>query len=367
MVTVEDFSRLVSGIYAAAVAPQHWEAAIREVHRTVGGVGGALATAEGAVWSIENTTLPYAAMKSYAEHYRHLDHVLATVQRGPVGVVRTGTELIQPNRWSEFYNGWMRPNGLYDGLFVRLTGGARPTIFIVASSDDSAPFDTPERVKVLSGLAPHLQQAVCTQGKLSALTQLNADLAGALDAVRHGMILVGLDGVVINPNTAAERILRAEDGLRMRSGHLGATSTHMDRKLRGAIHFALLDDESDVCRGQSFTCDRPSGRRPYVVHVLPLRRSLNDEIPSDATALVLIVDPENEPEPTAAQLQRVYGLTNAEAKVTLAVVRGDDLHQISDQLSVSITTVRTHLQHIFDKTDTHRQAELVRRLLTLSP
>ena len=37
MVTVEDFSRLVAGIYAAAVTPQHWEAAIRDIHRTLDG------------------------------------------------------------------------------------------------------------------------------------------------------------------------------------------------------------------------------------------------------------------------------------------------------------------------------------------
>jgi DNA-binding CsgD family transcriptional regulator len=29
--------------------------------------------------------------------------------------------------------------------------------------------------------------------------------------------------------------------------------------------------------------------------------------------------------------------------------------------------VRTHLQHVFDKTDTHRQADLVRLLTTLLP
>ena len=40
MVTVEDFSRLVSGIYAAAVTPQHWEPAIRDIHRTMGGMAG---------------------------------------------------------------------------------------------------------------------------------------------------------------------------------------------------------------------------------------------------------------------------------------------------------------------------------------
>ena len=75
---------------------------------------------------------------------------------------------------------------------------------------------------------------------------------------------------------------------------------------------------------------------------------------------MLIIDPEHEPEPAAALLRRLYGLTNTEAEVALRIVRGADLKQISDELSVSVTTVRTHLQHIFDKTDTHRQAELVR-------
>ena len=39
--------------------------------------------------------------------------------------------------------------------------------------------------------------------------------------------------------------------------------------------------------------------------------------------------------------------------------------ELSEKLSVSLVTVRTHLQHVFDKTDTHRQAELVRLLLVL--
>ena len=44
MVTVDEFSRLVSGIYAAAAAPQRWERALRDIHRTMGGTGGALLT-----------------------------------------------------------------------------------------------------------------------------------------------------------------------------------------------------------------------------------------------------------------------------------------------------------------------------------
>ena len=65
-------------------------------------------------------------------------------------------------------------------------------------------------------------------------------------------------------------------------------------------------------------------------------------------------------------MRRLYGLTQAEAEVAVRVLRGDGLKPIADELSVSLATVKTHLQHVFDKTDTHRQAELVRLLLTVT-
>ena len=51
----------------------------------------------------------------------------------------------------------------------------------------------------------------------------------------------------------------------------------------------------------------------------------------------------------------------------LRVANGQGLTPISEELSVSIATVKTHLQHVFDKTDTHRQAELVRLLTAVLP
>jgi DNA-binding CsgD family transcriptional regulator len=101
--------------------------------------------------------------------------------------------------------------------------------------------------------------------------------------------------------------------------------------------------------------------------VLPSHRRNADEPLRQPMALVLIIDPDDEPEPTVALLRRLYGLTEAEAEVALHVMHGADLKQISEELSISYTTVRTHLQHVFDKTETHRQAELVRLLLALNP
>ena len=367
MVTVDEFSRLVSGIYAAATTPQHWERVLRDIHRTMGGTGGGLMMGDGATWSIQNTVLSVEVAQSYAQHYCRLDHVLAAVEKGPVGAVRTGTELILPYRNTEFHVGWIRPNELEDGLFVRLSGGPRPMCLVVAAPRRSEAFDTPERVKLMSGLVPHVQQALRTHDQLAALADRAVELEGALEVVRRGVIIVAGEHRVINLNLAAERIGRAEDGLCMRSGRIAATSTRADQELQCAIHKALTGEPSTVRTGQSLTCVRPSGKRPYVIHVLPSHRRNADESLRQPMALVLIIDPEDEPECAIALLRRLYRLTDAEAEVALHVMHGADLKHISEELSISLATVRTHLQHVYDKTDTHRQAELVHLLLLLSP
>ena len=367
MVAVEDFSRLVSGVYAAAVTPQHWGLALREIHRVLGGTGGGLLMADGADWSIDNSTIPAQAAQTYAEYYYQLDYVLEAVERGPVSAVRTGTELMPLVRRSEFYEDWLRPLDIDDGLFVRLTDNSKPTCLIVAAPRRTEPFDSPERVKLVSGLVVHLQQALRTQDKLAALANTTIELAGALEVVRHGVVVVGSDHLVMDLNSAAEQIFRAEDGICMRSGHFAATSAHTERELHRAIDNAVDSGRSAVRMGRSLICARPSGKRPYVIHVLPSHCRDTGESPRHAMALVLIIDPEDEAEPAAALLRRLYHLTKAEADIVLRMMRGADVKQIAEELSVSLPTVRTHLQHVFDKTDTHRQAELIRLLLALSP
>ena len=65
------------------------------------------------------------------------------------------------------------------------------------------------------------------------------------------------------------------------------------------------------------------------------------------------------------QLARLFGLTRAESAVALALARGKTLDEYAAEAGVLISTVRTHLRAIFDKTYTRRQADLVRLLLLL--
>ncbi|AQA05416.1 helix-turn-helix transcriptional regulator [Mycobacterium sp. MS1601] len=348
MVSVQEFSSLVSGIYAAALTPQRWEGSLRDIHTVLGGISGALCRPTGAVWTIEDSNLPACAARSYAEHYNSLDHVMDAVRTGAVGVVRTGSELIQPFRAGEFYCDWMAPNRLEDGLFVRLTRDREPVCVVVASPRRTDAFATADRMKTMTALVPHLQQAVRIQDRLALATE----------RVRHGIARVTANLHAVTLNSAAERILRDDDGLSMRAGRITAADLRVTDELRSAVCRACA---GDIRSAGSFNCVRPSGKRPYIVHVVPSDRD------SGHSALVLIVDSGDEPESAAAVLRRIYQLTNTEAEVAMQVMHGVELKQIAELLSISLTTVRTHLQHVFDKTDTHRQAELAHLLHSVDP
>ena len=365
MVTVDEFSRLVSGIYRSAVSPDDWVVALNDIRCTVGAIGAGLSVDEGTSRRMTNVNVPAEAMTSYGEYYQYIDYVVTAVETGPVGLIRSGSELVGLKAGSEFDADWMCRYEMNDGLFVRLTDGAMPTCLILPVPKRSTPFDTPERVTLVNALVPHLQLSLRTQHHVRDLVDHHDDLAPAIDFHHHGIVILGPDQSVVHLNSAADRILRSNDGLQLRSGSIEAARASVTIELQRSIDRAFNHDCLDPWGG-SLCCPRPSGKRHYVVHVVPIHRD-SEASPSARQAIVVIIDPALQTDSPASLFRRLWTLTAAEADVAARIARGAELKQISDELSVSITTVRKHLQHVYDKTDTHRQAELVRLLLTLHP
>ena len=63
--------------------------------------------------------------------------------------------------------------------------------------------------------------------------------------------------------------------------------------------------------------------------------------------------------PSEALLSRIYNLTPAETRIAQGISRGDSLEEIAANLAIRISTARTQLASIFEKTNTRRQAKLV--------
>jgi len=376
MIRVDEFSRLVSAIYATAVAPGQWDSVLRGLVRAFDGRGSGLVTSTTSKRRVDTMLRQVGgeptALATYNEYYGRLDFVADVVERAPVGHIHTGTELVYPNMDTEFYADWCRPNHFGDGLFVRLTSGSNTVWLGVAAERGSEPFGTTDRLSSLRQLIPHLQQAIHTQARLADLEQSERDLSAALEQVSRGIAIIGPDTRILHLNAAAERIFASDDGLHLDpQGSISVSVTRSDRELRSLVYRALNSHGDGVPAGGSVSCPRPSGRCEYAVHVIPLSPETVEATvgldTSKATALVVIDDPDRVPRLDTAILRRLYALTGTEAEVALRVAQGDGLRPIAEEFSVSTTTIRTHLQHIFEKTTTHRQAELVRLLLSIGP
>lgn len=63
-------------------------------------------------------------------------------------------------------------------------------------------------------------------------------------------------------------------------------------------------------------------------------------------------------------LNQVYNLTPAEARVVSRLMDDPDVEAAARELHVSVSTVRTHLKHIYRKTDTNRQYALFHKIVT---
>ena len=64
---------------------------------------------------------------------------------------------------------------------------------------------------------------------------------------------------------------------------------------------------------------------------------------------------------------RLHKLTGGELRVLMALAQGLGAKEAADMLGISEPTVRSHLQRIFSKTGTPRQADLMRLMQNSMP
>lgn len=356
MATLDDFSRLVAAVYSSVLAPENWNETLSDLQRTLD-THCALIRVDETGRSIQAASLAPDACADYQRHYRRLDYVLEAVEHSPVGSFQSGRALVALQAQSEFHIDWLRPLDMTDGLFVRLTDGPAPMAFLTAGPRPPEPF-----VPLVSALVPHLQQALRSQAHLEHLRRRADELGAVTQALGHAVIVVTAASRIVYTNSAAEDLLRSADGLMVHAGRLEAAAAGTDTALQGSIHAAVAPVGSHPS-GNSLLCARPSGRRPYVIEVLPTD-------PSGATgsgrhAVVVVADPEHESDTAPTFLRRHYGLTPGETEIAVMVMNGGGVKEIAERMSLSQSTVKTHLQHVFDKTGTHRQADLIRLLLAL--
>lgn len=364
----------ITRIHGAGLKPETWPEALDAISRCVGSPRAVMYSVrpdDGSVLAFRSHNIDPAYGSRYLSYYHQVDPWLECARHLDSGRLLRGTEIVPDTtmRQTEHYNDFLKPQDIRF-LLTGLTGrtSTRLDILSVFHRVNQDDFDNGS-VQIYEILIDHVAQAISVERALDGARICSRGLGAALDSVPKAILLLNRSGAVVYANAAADRLLSAADGLSVSDGRLEATSPSARKSLD-----RLLRDAGDVPFRTRFKrrltkVPRKSGGHPYVVRAAPIESTTDiadvNDLPESPRLLVTVSDPEaRHPAPAVGELQVMYGLTPAEANVAVELSRGATLAEIAERQGIAVATARKYLRSVFDKTGTHRQAELIQRLVT---
>jgi DNA-binding CsgD family transcriptional regulator len=272
----------------------------------------------------------------------------------------------EENCRTDIFNDWYKPQGAEALMRTNLlVEGPVCTVVTVGRRYSEGDFRASE-IRLFAALIPHLQRAVQLQLRLAGVDGPPAGMAELLNRLRQGVLLVDGAARVIFANRAAEIMLRAGAGVFLGRDGLRAETPGETAVLRRIIADCAAPKGELGGAGGRLRLSREN-RAQLTVLVVPHRARFAWIDVARPRAILFITDPEEADTVRRESLQQDFGLTPAEAGFTREILKAAGLQAAADRLGISLTTARTHLAHVFDKTGTHRQAELVRLILQSQP
>jgi DNA-binding CsgD family transcriptional regulator/PAS domain-containing protein len=267
---------------------------------------------------------------------------------------------------SPFFQEWCRPQGYIDVVQInlirtptRISGlalGRHETEGILEDSD----------IELMRLLVPHVRRAVTISNVLDVQAIEKARLAETLDTLKLGVVLANEDSRILHANHAAMEMMRDGGPLRDHHGVLRAEGTTASAEIKTAIGLAARNECSIGGTGLAVRLT-DDDKAPLVAHVLPLAGGEVRSRLEPAAVAAVFINPEDDDAASATVLSTTFGLTPAETRVLVRVLKGSTVAEAAASLGVAPTTVRTHLDSIFSKTGVSRQSELIRLAAQIAP
>ena len=253
-------------------------------------------------------------------------------------------------RHNQFYQEFLLPLDLNWFAAVRLAAGGDDWVLSIQRKNSQGPFQ-PDELKMLVRLGIELA-APAAMAKALGFAKADGALA-AFDLSATAAMMLSISGEVLKFNKEAGGLLGQD--LWIKSRRLRSRSREASAMLDQAICHVL--SRSDCPTSPAIPLPRDIGR-PLIASVVRAD-SLLMEVLSPARAFILLVDQDKRIIPAIADLMGVFALTRAEGRLVVEMLRGVPLNRAAPRLGITYETARTTLKHIFRKTETSSQADLL--------
>ncbi|CAN7446593.1 MULTISPECIES: helix-turn-helix transcriptional regulator [unclassified Devosia] len=361
-----ELSDLIGSIYDCALTPSLWPATLDALRGRMAFLSATLAVVEmpngntliNAASGVDDIWL--IAMRDYGreimDQWGGADRVRNYPLDVPMVLSEVNPEALTPaNRYHREVG---LPRGVVDSLSVGLLRDQTAFGAITFTRHESAGLVGQTEMELANLFIPHLKRAVTISRLLEARAVESATYVAVLDRLSVAVLLVASDLRLIHANQAGEAMLRAARPFGLRAGRISGPPN-----LDAALLVALASSLDDLGRRGLGIPAYGNGGEELVLHVLPLAAAN----PLQGAAAAIFVAPSTSPPPAPlAAIASLFDLTPTEARVLELVGSGRTNAEIATTLNVAVSTVRTHLLRVFEKTRTHRQADLVGLIASFS-
>ncbi|MET0527676.1 MAG: helix-turn-helix transcriptional regulator [Microvirga sp.] len=180
-----------------------------------------------------------------------------------------------------------------------------------------------------------------------------AALKAFVDHLEQGVAVADRYGRALFLNRAGQAIVRGSH-LRLANGRLCANAPSGSM----ALHKLIADCAATGSEGW-LRLGSEEDTLLIAVNTFPPAGDAD----ADPIVLLRLIDPVTARPSAKKALQTQFGLTPAEAALALDILAGNDLAACAARRGITLNTARAHLRRLFEKTETRRQAALMRLLL----
>lgn len=186
-------------------------------------------------------------------------------------------------------------------------------------------------------------------------------LVGMLDEIDYGLVVIGSDARILLANQLARMELGGERFVRRHQDKLAPSVARYGSKLEAAL--------GGVRRGLRSLVTFSVADAELALSFVPLNSGMQGaaQLADAPLALVLFGRRDACEALTLQQYGQLHGLTGAEQALLPAIIRGLSVEAIAQQQGVSLSTVRTQLGSIREKTGAKTLRSLTARLTSLPP
>ena len=266
---------------------------------------------------------------------------------------------------SEFFNDWAMPQDIHHGVCGTIYEGAGRKVQLLVQRTSGQGHYTEQDTAFFNDFVPHLQHAFILAGQIAGRSVRTEAITMAAEGPTLPYFLLDFSLHPIYLSPGAEALISTDSPLTLANGQLRLADAVQNQGLQRLLRNCHTAADSRTFHSAGGMLEVPRANRSSLQLLV---RPIHPDIPAltitpAGYVVVYVYDPEARIAVDHELLVSLYGLSEAEIRVAVAMLATPDPAEVAKRCYISLHTVRSHLKAIFAKTGTQGQADLMKRLL----